>query len=639
METPFEEGEDLDTALRLFGDCWGEEEWLAFGRSALNKERLDLAEVSLAHLGNVAGVILHRRDPSHAEAAIQLGLLDNLKKTADPLSFIRVLMATNRQDEAISVAEEIDYKGLSCLHHQFGRSLEIIGKSDEAISHYQMAGTLADELPRIRIEYSLPPSLDTPSDLIWKGHLFEATGRFDEALKCYRKANDQRDVVHLLLSQKDFQGAINTANSPSLKCLVARALMAKGQLNEKEQNDVITLFQQAKQTDAALRFAADNQLGSIAKALALSANQTTICYAARLFEDSDDVKTAIFLYTQGRMLNRALMLGIRFKRYDALEEICELFTNSTSHQVLFMVGKALEDARRYGPAVKCFALGGDLEEVEFICNTQSFILDKAIHENIEDRQLLLQLAAIYERQNALADATKIYTRLKEYDRSFKCLMRTGHTSKIIRYAELVKKKEIYIKAANYLQSADMRKYYDKIVDFYFKASSFEDIVRFSEATARLDIDESLDYQGALERLKNGAKLINRLDSTAAFSRQLNASIIQLQMYITAMSLIESDPDHAKSICKELQKNPTNRLLRAEDIKVVLIQCYVMQNDMKSAFLLLDEISSSGVSLTEFFGVDEIKSIYAAVGKVYSESDTSETSCESIEDCSDFSASM
>lgn len=79
----------------------------------------------------------------------------------------------------------------------------------------------------------------------------------------------------------------------------------------------------------------------------------------------------------------------------------------------------------------------------------------------------------------------------------KCLLKSGDTRNIVYYATRSRSKEIYILAANYLQSLDWHEdpeVMKNIVSFYNKAKAFEQLSGFFDAYAQMEIDEYRDYE-------------------------------------------------------------------------------------------------------------------------------------------------
>ena len=82
------------------------------------------------------------------------------------------------------------------------------------------------------------------------------------------------------------------------------------------------------------------------------------------------------------------------------------------------------------------------------------------------------------------------------------------TPKVISFAQNARNQEIYILAANYLQSADWSNNSEilkNIITFYMRAKAFDRLANFYETCASVEIDENKDYDKALAALKEAIK--------------------------------------------------------------------------------------------------------------------------------------
>ena len=81
----------------------------------------------------------------------------------------------------------------------------------------------------------------------------------------------------------------------------------------------------------------------------------------------------------------------------------------------------------------------------------------------------------------------------------KALLKGGDTEKITFFAGTARQPEVYILAANYLQSLDWHadaKITKNILSYYNKAKDFKRMSAFYESIAQVEIDEYRDYEKA-----------------------------------------------------------------------------------------------------------------------------------------------
>merc|ERR1711918_195717 len=92
----------------------------------------------------------------------------------------------------------------------------------------------------------------------------------------------------------------------------------------------------------------------------------------------------------------------------------------------------------------------------------------------------------------------------------KVLLKSGDTEKIIFFAGVSRHRDIYILAANYLQTLDWHndgEVMKSIIQFYTKAKAHDSLATFYEACAQIEIDEYRDYEKALGALKESHKYL------------------------------------------------------------------------------------------------------------------------------------
>jgi len=95
----------------------------------------------------------------------------------------------------------------------------------------------------------------------------------------------------------------------------------------------------------------------------------------------------------------------------------------------------------------------------------------------------------------------------------KVLLKSGDTERIIHYANISRHRDIYLLAANYLQTTDWQrspKTVDKIILFYTKAKVPESIVSFYEAWATSSYEVDKNYEASLDHLRKAESVLREL---------------------------------------------------------------------------------------------------------------------------------
>jgi hypothetical protein len=85
-------------------------------------------------------------------------------------------------------------------------------------------------------------------------------------------------------------------------------------------------------------------------------------------------------------------------------------------------------------------------------------------------------------------ATKKYTQAGMKDKAMDALLKSGDTEKIIFFAGVLRSKEIYARAANYLQTLNWHtdgEIMKKIIEFYTKAKAYKQLALFYDACSQV----------------------------------------------------------------------------------------------------------------------------------------------------------
>merc|ERR1712186_132223 len=115
-----------------------------------------------------------------------------------------------------------------------------------------------------------------------------------------------------------------------------------------------------------------------------------------------------------------------------------------------------------------------------------------------------------KKQGSFQIACKKYTQAGDKLKAMKSLLKSGDTEKIIFFAGTARQPEIYVLAANYLQSLDWHNNEEtmkSIIQFYSKAKAYSKLASFYDACAQVEIDEYRDYEKAGGALREAKKFI------------------------------------------------------------------------------------------------------------------------------------
>lgn len=147
--------------------------------------------------------------------------------------------------------------------------------------------------------------------------------------------------------------------------------------------------------------------------------------------------------------------------------------------------------------------------------------------------ILEKLAEILQQQGNYHLATKKFTQAGKKIQAMKALLKSGDTEKIIFFANISRQREIYIMAANYLQSLDWQNQPStlrNIINFYSKGRSLDLLANFYVACAQVEIDEFQNYEKALGAIAEASRALSKVTVPADPERHKRATqIVNEQM--------------------------------------------------------------------------------------------------------------
>merc|ERR1719355_278257 len=120
-------------------------------------------------------------------------------------------------------------------------------------------------------------------------------------------------------------------------------------------------------------------------------------------------------------------------------------------------------------------------------------------DQVQRSAILMEIAKLCRQQGSFQLACKKFTQAGDKSKAMKALLKSGDTEKIIFFAGTARQAEIFVLAANYLQSLDWHndpEVMKNIIMFYNKARAWDKLAGFYEACAQVEVDEYRDYEKA-----------------------------------------------------------------------------------------------------------------------------------------------
>lgn len=579
----------------------------------------------------------------------------------DKLAFINHLSSTS-YDEAAKVCSPCDKLNLKANAFLLGMAAESTGDYDKATKYFDEAGVKSTEILRMAMHRgNLSQVFKTASGNIAEPHLHKWLGRFyeyheqyDTALSHYDICGDLRESIRLLCLMNRYDEAskrISETEQRSAICEYARILMKKlptmkdTVLIKSTKKQIIDLFKRANQYGPAFEFVFEQDMVDDVVALSLSAPKALVAKAAMKFEEKHDIRTAALLWHRAGRMNHALNLCLENEADEALDEIADIVKQGTDPTVLVKCAEHFLEAEDFQKAANFYTLAIKIDKAIEICTKYQIKLPQELLDNLAaaktEPEVKKQIAELCEQQEAYISAAPIYIKLNDHLSAMRNIIAAGDTDKVIKFATLLKRKDAFILAADYIACTNPRDgapLFTTAIQFYQKASAYDKIAVFLDKSAQTEIEDFLDYTKAAELLRRAHQTMAKSVMTKERDTMVESylqKIRWIEMYLEATQCVQSDPLRMQSLCNELlQTRGVEKCLRIEDVYMLLVQYFVTQENFAQAHRILENMRMNGVDLKWFMEEESIKRIYRAAGQMYVSPEDEQEDDEQIEDYPD-----
>lgn len=639
----------IDEAFESIKGTTNPSTWRSLAQVAAQAKRTDLAALCLAKIGDPFSIYISKNKSDKEEASylttVALKLYSEARQYAASCNRYDLVASLERSlgdfSAAITTSTLHSRMILKRLHHEIGRFYEIVADYTKAVEHYELSQSLDFELPRLansigpQVVFDYVSQNPAASNRLktWCARFFEAQKNYDYALAMFTEAKNESEYIRLLCILKKWEEASNYVNrtkKPANFCYYARMLIERlphveGDEAGKLKRTIIELFRNARQFGQAMKFAMEKGMIDDVIQLSLSSPRCLVIKAAEWFSALNMPKNAILMYSRAGQLAKALQLCFELKQYDALDEISDSFTPDMSPRVLVQCSHYFAESDRWSKAALCLAYAKRFDDVIELCSTHRITLSDNVINNLVDSDLqtdvLAKFASLCEQQQRHAIASKIYIKLKQYPDALKAIIKTGDTDKVLKLAKMMKKKETYIIAANYLQTLDSQpgsKVFEAVESIYQRANMLDNLLKFYNIHIESEKENS-NYEICKEILEKSLEVMHTMDENNPRLMSVQRKINVIESFIIAKQLCE-DPEKvpkSMSICVDMLKDPQNEeCVKSDDVYVVLSKCYITKKNYKSAYKIMSDLSTNGLDLEKYFDVETLMKVFSANGKKF-----------------------
>ncbi|XP_057178232.1 intraflagellar transport protein 140 homolog isoform X2 [Triplophysa rosa] len=366
--------------------------------------------------------------------------------------------------------------------------------------------------------------------------------------------------------------------------------------------------------------------------------------AARALRDAEkepevDAQVAV-LATQLGMLaghvSKALELAFATEQFGALQLIAEDLNDRSDPALLTRCSDFFIKHAQYQKAVELLVTAKKYNEALQLCLDQSLTITDDLAEKLTvprdtahlsesgRKELLEKIADCCMRQGNYHLATKKYTQAGNKIKAMRALLKSGDTEKIIFFAGVSRQKEIYIMAANYLQSLDWRndaEIMKNIIGFYSKGRALDLLAGFYEACSEVEIDDYQNYEKAYGALTEACKCLSKAkghsgDETDARILVLTHRLDLIKRFIQSQRMHKEDPGEAVRVCESLlEEKDLDPAVRVGDVYGFLVEHYCQHGNFQQAWSKLEDLRSArpNINLSLYVSQSSLQALQKAAG--------------------------
>uniref|UniRef100_H2ZSL2 Intraflagellar transport 140 n=1 Tax=Latimeria chalumnae TaxID=7897 RepID=H2ZSL2_LATCH len=643
---------DMDEAFKSIKLIKSEAVWENMARMCVKTRRLDVARVCLGNMGHARGAKALREaeqepelDARVAMLAVQLGMLEDAERLYrncqryDLLN--RFYQASGQWQKAVETAEMHDRVHLRSTYYNYAKHLEVTGDQNLALSHYEKSDTHRFEVPRMLLEdvQALEIYVNKMKDkTLWKwwAQYLESQSDMELALKYYELAQDYLSLVRVHCYLGNVHKAAEIANETGNRA--ASYHLARQYESQEEIKQAIHFYTRAEAYNNAIRLCKENSLDDQLMNLALLSSPEDMMDAARYYEEKgEQMDRAVMLYHKSGYFSKALELAFATQQFGALQLIAEELDEKSDPALLARCSDFFIEHGQYVKAVELLVAAKKYYEALQLCLEQNLTITEEMAEKMTvskdskelseefRRELLERIADCCMRQGNYHLATKKYTQAGNKLKAMRALLKSGDTEKIIFFAGVSRQKEIYIMAANYLQSLDWRKEPEimkNIISFYTKGRALELLAGFYDACAQVS-EKKYKFTTCSSCLACLSPCI--FSSRGKTELELQFQLIKkiwnsapdcFNPTIPIHRAYNEDPKEAIKQCELLlEEADLDHAVRVGDVYSILVEHYSQQGNFQMAYRCLEEMRKKlpSVNLTYYVNQQTVEAIHQALG--------------------------
>ncbi|XP_037319020.2 intraflagellar transport protein 140 homolog [Pungitius pungitius] len=615
---------DMDEAFKSIKLIKSKAVWENMARMCVKTRQLDVARVCLGNMGNARAAKALKEAEAEPEPearvatlAVQLGMLDDAEKLYKCCQRHDLLnsfyQASGQWQRALETAETHDRIHLRTTYYNYAKYLESMDDKTLAIAYYEKSDTHRVEVPRMLQDD--PSSLEIYVNKMkdrniykWWAQYLESQSDMDSAMSFYERAQDYLSLVRVHCYMGNIQKASEIANDTGDRA--ASYHLARHYEGHDDIKQAVHFYTRAQAYNNAIRLCKETGLDDQLMNLALLSNAEDMMEAACYYEEKGThMDRAVALYHKAGYVSKALEMAFATQQFSALQLIAEDLNEQSDPALLARCSDFFITHSQYQKAVELLIAAKKYHEALELCVTQSLTITEELAERMVGtdskdlsqearKELLERIADCCMRQGNYHLATKKYTQAGNKLKAMRALLKSGDTEKIIFFTSVSRQKELFIMAANYLQSLDWRKNPEilkTIIGFYTKGRAPDLLAGFYEACAQVEIDEYQNYEKALDALTEAFKCLSKAKDSSTAPREIRLADLKhrvalIEKFVLARRLCAEDAGEAVRLCESLLEEPElDPAVRVGDAFGFLVEHHCQRGNFEEAYRKMEEL--------------------------------------------------
>lgn len=387
--------------------------------------------------------------------------------------------------------------------------------------------------------------------------------------------------------------------------------LARHYENTGKIQDAIQFYTRAQTYGNAVRICKEHNLPNELWTVANLARSHDKAVAAAFFEEIEDYKRAVELYHRAGMLHKAVEMAFASEQPETLQVIAAELDTKSDPELVQRCAEFFVSSQQPQKAANLLANAKQHEKaLEVIREFKVPITDnladlltpaKEEIEEIVRVRVLTELGDILQEQGDYHTATKKFTQAGDKSRAMKSLLKSGDTDKIVFFAGMSRQKEVYIMAANYLQSMNWQsdgKILKNIIQFYSKAHAFDLLANFYANCAQVEIDEFHDYEKAMKALQEASRCVAKItnDSNTLQHKRVTDNLqnacTEVRKVLEIQDALERrEYGNVVAVCKSMLSISERPPVRGIHIQALLIEALIRNRRYPEAMEALSDLSN------------------------------------------------